>query len=1030
MHDNFEVSRMSRPSNNRSSRFAVLLAGTLLIASASAAQAGHNDGPSFRDFRDQNPEIDRHAARALFRETYGNNARNRSESIAAPTVFSTAGRNAEPSAQLNLGNLNNHKLIRQFSNRTRQVNTEGQLVRLRGGLDLDLTSNTRNITLGRNLFSDTTSIEITIGGESKSLSAGSQVTAAEYIAVKQAFTGEGQKLVIDRSGRAIGGDVDLDAITGPQDAMRAANFVVSNNVTTLGDFSKRSDFTLLGNLDNFGTVIASSSGNSRNGSIHADDINNYIGATINSTVDLTLDAARNFNNAGTISSTGNLTINAGNAVTNYGSIAAAGDLGLTAPSVKNTGSISSSGGNVNFNALDSALLVDNRNGTVSALKGAINLRDTSYGAAYNSTIVGGDLLSKQFNMNAGEGVATVDVNKLTGVVSQTGSAAHLTANTELLQIGDSCLTGDPTFFNTAGSILINGNIIVGENLVIVAAGNITGSGVTIQAGDAASTGFDITLIAGADFTNQGGSNRDILPGDLSGAGAVSLTGKASKTGGGITLSGNSAIVAQATAPGVNANGGNVSIFAFDGSKPVGNLQPGVVDLASASITTGGTGTGTNGRVTIVGAQDKPTSFAVRTGAIDTTGGSTATGDVTIFASKIGVDQRGQPVTYDANGVRGSNFLRPLNPNSKAAVFLNSNIDSGNRFQVTAGDQITVQNSVSADGAIDLFGRNIVGLGVLTSQSNVSFVAEDSIGTSSDPLQVNAPVLNVNAGGSRVSIDLTGVATNTDLELIEAPKANVIVFGLAQTVSASGAIEAKLFDVTGSGFGTFSDIKAPNINFTALASSIDNATFGGNLDTTTLGLFSSASIGTSGTPIQISPKVEFLTAQASAGDVYLNITSTRRTILSETKATGAVGITAADSINMIGSSALIASGPINITTGDGTLTIQHTLNSGGPMTIRNTDERGGKLNILSSLSTQGVNDITVSLGATSPDPMPPQDNVTLLGNVTLTGSGLKAAPGTILNGLGASFVFINNSLSPNSLTLGDKQVGGITIISND
>lgn len=195
MHDNFEVSRMTRPSNNRSSRFAVLLAGTLLITTASAAQAGHNDGPSFRDFRDQNPEIDRHAARALFRETYGNNARNRSESIATPTVFSTDGSDAA-STQLNLGNLNNHKLIRQFSNRTRQVNTEGQLVRLRGGLDLDLTSNTRNITLGRNLFSDATSIEITIGGESKSLSAGSQVTAAEYIAVKQAFTGEGKNLLL------------------------------------------------------------------------------------------------------------------------------------------------------------------------------------------------------------------------------------------------------------------------------------------------------------------------------------------------------------------------------------------------------------------------------------------------------------------------------------------------------------------------------------------------------------------------------------------------------------------------------------------------------------------------------------------------------------------------------------------------------------------------------------------------------------------------------------------------------------------
>lgn len=1014
---------------------ALLLAGTLLIASASAAFAGREDGMSFRDFRQQNPDIDKHTARAAFREAFGNAGRDQIQTIGIDTANVNAQiQNAAQSTRTDTNHLNNRQLMREFSTRTRQLGENGQIVRLRSGLDLDLTSNKQNITLGRNLFNDGASVQIQIGDETKTFGAGSQVTAAEYIAVKQALGG-GQKLVIDRSGRAIGGDVDLDAITGPQDAMRAANLVVANNVTTSGDFSKRSDFRLLGNLENFGTVLASSSGNVRSGSIHADDINNYVGGTIGSTVDLTLDAARNFNNAGTITSTGNLTINAGNAVTNYGSITANGVLGLTAGQVKNTGSFTSTNGNVNLNAIDSTLSVDNRGGTISASNGAINLRDASYAGAQNSVILGGDLLSKQFNMHAGEGVATVDVNKLTGVVSQTGRAAHLTANTELLQIGESCLTGDPTFFNTAGSILINGNINVGENLVIVAAGNITGSGVTLQAGDATNTGFDITLIAGAAFSNSSGSNRDVLPGDLSGAGAVSLTGKASKTGGAIQLNGASNIIATAITPGVNSNGGNVSIFAFDGNKPLGNLQPGVVDLASASITTGGSGAGTNGNVTIVGAQDRPIAapFAVRTGTIDTTGGSTLSGTVSIAASKITVSEARTPVTYDENGVRGSAFLMPGNINSKAGVFLNSTIDAGAGFQVRSGADITVQNNVTAANLLDLFTTDgsIVGLGVLNSPTNISLAAGKNIGTTVDDITLTSPLLSVVAGGDRVELSLSGVATNTDLERIDAPKARVFVTGLGQTFSASGLIAAKNFEIRGTGFGAFnSDIVASSANF--IAQDLTNATFANTtMDVDTLGLFANNSIGTFATPIQIGPKVEIVTAQALNGNVYLNATSQHRTIFLDTLATASIGITAADSILFVGGAPLTLAGGFSLTAGDGYLTMQQTIAStGAPVIISNTDLKGAKLSILAPISTTGNNNITISLGAPSANPMPPQDNVTLVGNVTLTGSGFKAQTGTTINGGAPSFVFINNGGNANSLILGDKQVGGVSITSND
>ncbi|MBX9666039.1 MAG: hypothetical protein K2X93_00415 [Candidatus Obscuribacterales bacterium] len=132
----------------------------------------------------------------------------------------------------------------QLSNNSVQVQNDS-LVRLNSGVNLDLSSADRNITLGEKLFDNVGSVVINVGGDTRIVEAGSQVSAAEYVAVKQVLAG-GQQIIVDGAGRANGGRVDLTAITGAGDRMRASNLVIPQNVTTYGDFSLFSEFRLTG----------------------------------------------------------------------------------------------------------------------------------------------------------------------------------------------------------------------------------------------------------------------------------------------------------------------------------------------------------------------------------------------------------------------------------------------------------------------------------------------------------------------------------------------------------------------------------------------------------------------------------------------------------------------------------------------------------------------------------------------------------------------------------------------------------------
>ncbi len=182
--------------------------------------------------------------------------------------------------------------------------------------------------------------------------------------------------------------------------------------------------------------------------ISADNITNNAGAEINSTVsDLTLSADNAFNNFGSINATGNCDDCGEYLIDEYGQhqCTATLEYGLS-PSVTNSGSIASSGADVTFDAVASNMNINNLNGTISALNGAINIRESGYAESFNSTVNGGNLLSNELNVHSGAGTSDVFVNQLTGIVNADGTAAHVSADTDVLTIGKAMFDRRPNLF--------------------------------------------------------------------------------------------------------------------------------------------------------------------------------------------------------------------------------------------------------------------------------------------------------------------------------------------------------------------------------------------------------------------------------------------------------------------------------------------------------------------------------------------------------------------------------------------------------
>lgn len=1014
------------------------IAGSLVLATAQTAVAGHNDNLNFRDFRAQNTSIDRYTARKMFQDVHRQQRlqdSGRYDLHIQPMNTSGATTNASNS---NVQLPQSHRIhSHEPRNRSIQLSDSGQIVRFKSGLDLDLGSNSRNITLGQNLFADGGSVEITEGGESKTLSAGSIVTAAEYVAVKQALNG-GQTVTIDRNGRATGGNVDLESIASDRAALRASELVIPVNVTTSGDFSRNSDFRLLGNLDNYGTLHAlSSDDSSRSGSIRAVDINNYKGATISSDISsLTLDASGDLNNYGTIQSTGALTLAAAGSVNNHGTTRATSDLSLVSSNINNSGLLQSTSGNVNVDGSASAVLnVDNSKGTLQALNGAINIRNASYNGTFDTYVQGGDLRSKDVNIYAGQANANLAVGDLTGVVNEYGLASHVTASTDSLNLGSICLTGDPTFYNTAGDINITSSINVSENLVLVASKNITSAnGVSIQAGSAA-TGFEINLIAGAAFTPSGGANSPTLP-PLTGAGGVSLSGKGSKTGGGVLLGTGVTVSTQAQPSAGNTDGQGVLMVAF-GKKGTA----GTIDVSGTTIKTGGSGTGKNGDVYLLAASTK--GDVIKTGIIDTSGGSDVStngqqGVVGIYTVDI-VTSDGLPVVYDAQGkVTSGNFLTGNNLNSKGNILVT---DTAAPIDIKAYDLRIDGGTITQNAQTDAArSAELIANGAITNGANANYKAASNIfligtdiGTQANPITVDSPDVesfgtNLQfANGNYVRITGTGpviLSGNSKSTLLfDAPTRVVSALPFGAQLQGTDVI------INTQSIGILRNVIGTNVTITTDTGNINSAQFLNTFSAKNLTLTSK----TGNINFSLPATVQTLATKTDTGNI--NITSVSGNTLTVTmlEATaGSIDLKAQSSVTL----------PAVVKAGGGTLSVdlaRGTLTGGGTIfgkygVTLASDDANGTISLLKNTTIDtnsdiaGQGDITLSAGPTVVGPAPPppstiQLNDTGTGSITITGTGLTGkSPTNKINLTGTADILINNgTTSAKNISLGGNVI---------
>ncbi|MDZ4837692.1 MAG: hypothetical protein SGJ27_28230, partial [Candidatus Melainabacteria bacterium] len=656
-----------------------VITGSVLAASAQAAEAGSNDH-SFKTFRTNFSTVGPRALRQEYRARQaGRGNELRQDSGSHFTGLQQQSSRVQETSLIQDTHLNRfeRKLERgREINPSLHLNAKGNLVKLTNGVNFDLSSQVSNIALGSALLQGGT-VEIVVGDKTKTFEAGSKVTIGEYVAVKQALAGE-QQIVLDNNGRAIGGSVDLDAITSGGSPMRAVSLTVPVNVTASGDFAKNADFRLHGDLSNYGNIeVYSSNAEVKNGAISADDIFNHANASIESNVGLTINAYGSLLNMGTIKADDILTINTGN--------------------VRNAGTISSTHSAVNFNGIaGSALNLDNQGGSILAKQNDINIVNLNGDINLN----GGDWLSQRLNIDAGSGALRAHLNDVTGQVNVKASFAELGAATENLNLGNIKIDGDPTWYNTAGNVLLSGDITasgLSPNIAVLAGGHIisVAGGPTSIDSSAFFTGGNagaITLVAGAKFilgTGSGSNNTDT---------SLTITNPdPGATGGGVYLNGSApsgfagtpASIGKFSAEGMTGNnsGGDVQIIAYAGT----SAGSGIVRVG-APIMTGGSGSGSNGDVTIIAGATSGNSITALD--IDSSGSTGTAGSITIATATPTITGTGSITILGGAIQSGSGSFA-------AGVVQNGDVSTGNLLAAGAGGaagNVTAGTSGSAGGA--------------------------------------------------------------------------------------------------------------------------------------------------------------------------------------------------------------------------------------------------------------------------------------------------------------------------------------------
>ena len=422
-------------------------------------------------------------------------------------------------------------------------------------------------------------------------------------------------------------------------------------------------------------------------------------------------------------------------IENHGTIICAGTLTLRAEEIVNSGLIVSEYGDVDILSQGSPRLsIDNTHGVLRARFGAINIGDAKSAHRLDVQLAGGDWLSARLNLNCGDGKVEARVGQVTGALNVTAEEAGFTVSTPDLSIGDTAVSGDPTYFNS-GNITISGNIHVSEDLAIIASGNITGTAglASIIVQDAARQGHAVVIVAGANLAPGTPGSTTAIPGSTATAPVVlepfaapggnidfsacpnliistastNLTGVVGGlAGGSITLlafaSGtNGGKIALPTNSIVDASGGaGVGVAGGRGGKInfIAAATHGVSIMLGSLVTDGGDGLvstnsnpsngGDAGAIDLLAAEQVPSVPA----AFATNGSITSASDLlTVAITQAGISVAGNMTAHGGTGGPGY-----LNLSASAQTSAGSGGDGGT-LEITSGGQITVGGSIDTDG---------------------------------------------------------------------------------------------------------------------------------------------------------------------------------------------------------------------------------------------------------------------------------------------------------------------------------------------
>lgn len=619
-------------------------------------------------------------------------------------------------------------------------------------LNLDLSSTAASVAFSGGC--QTTSVNIDVGGVAQTVNPGQMLTPAQAVAAYQMMHSGVQNILLGSDGSAVGGSM----VIGDRLAGMLNSLVIPTGVSVI---NQAAGLSLLGNLTNSGSIYAVSNNPATataTANISALNIlNNQTGlissvlptglgldlSQYSSILNLSLSAINNIINSGTIMSAGNLTMSAGGSIQNVMSGAAVpimqamNNLNMQAPDIvnqgniiaqmasinmatsalANQGSIQAMLGNIN---MTSSTLVENitvnaLSGVMQALNGSIDFRDSLYTGSGNVGIFGGDYFSKALSIYSGGGVVDLDAGKVTGRLSISAEAAHVKADTPTLVLGSNCLLGDPTYYNT-GNIDIDGPIITGEDLAIVAGGNITATSTTASINTG---GNNLLMIAGATIDDSGCvgcSSSGTLNGSPPSGGVVS--GQSidvdlnTPLGGNIDLSlsevgtGGNYIIDTSNGAGA---GGSVTLVALANGTGTGYINV-YNPNAGSSINTAGVGAD-GGAVTIYAGTTDSSALAITIGDINTAGGdvtianSQATGSLTLDSS----GQIGSGAISQGSLGTGNIYANNIVTDGYAAFTAGDAGGNGGSVTLTSLGEIQV-NAISANGGAGGDGINgIIGV---------------------------------------------------------------------------------------------------------------------------------------------------------------------------------------------------------------------------------------------------------------------------------------------------------------------------------